>query len=235
MVREDKKLLGLPDSASEEVVQDAALNLVDSIIAKKALKDKAVVRTQAQQVEKITGKEANVAMADSSRFSSGSYPYLEQEDRAFAQCFRLSEDDFLKLSGGLKNYTIHRLNRAKARQASITAGEETKTFSVPKLPSNIEEAVGQIKVKEITEDQWAKYLLNEHMTKVAGIIDALKAHDNIQKTMDTQREQEAYRERQFKAARRVEFANRYLVSENSQSAKDYADQQWEIERRKQVG
>lgn len=158
-----------------------------------------------------------------SEYDRYSYPYLEAEDRAFAQCFRLSETEFLRMMGGLKTYTEHRLNREKARGASIEAGGQTKIFSVPTLPFNIESAMAQIKVEGLSETDWAKYLLGEQVKTVGGIMSALKA-DKEMKAWQARQEadKQASKERELQQLRDT-ASNRYGWKSDSQSAKDWAE------------
>jgi len=168
----------------------------------------------------------------SNGFGAFDYPYLSAEDIGFARCFRLTESDFLQMAGGLRRYTQFRLDRGRARGASITAGDETKTFSVPRLPSNTEEAMAQIKVEGLAETDWAQHLLSEQMKTVGGIMSALKADREIIDWQARQaKDKEVSTERTLMALRQ-KAASIYNVSADSQTAKDYAEEQLKIQSRK---
>jgi hypothetical protein len=145
------------------------------------------------------------------------YPYLVHEDAMFCRAFRLSEDDFLKLCGGLKRYTEHRLNRDKAR---------TQGFDVPRLVDNTEDAMAAIQVKELGEVDLASYLLSEQRGKVQGCVDTIKMNKQFKKLAEREEKEKAEsKERMLRGFRR-QAAGAFGWSEDSQSAKDWAEEQY---------
>lgn len=99
------------------------------------------------------------------------YPYLEEEDAKFAKAFRLSEDETLEIFGGLKGYTLHRLDRAKARGNG---------YEIPALPRSLESQMESLKFAEITEKQLAAQLVRDQREKVGGIMSLLKVNMEMQ-------------------------------------------------------
>jgi plasmid replication initiation protein len=160
-------------------------------------------------------------------YDAGSYPYFEAEDIAFCRCFRLTEDDFLKLAGGLKVYTEHRLNRQQARGATITNSLDEKTiFDVPRLPDNTEQAMARIQLPGVKESEFAAYLLKDQMNTVTGIIQALHADKGF-KAQAARDAEEKVNQRKYALERlAVEAAHLNGWSPDSQSAKDWAERKY---------
>ena len=159
---------------------------------------------------------------DGSLVETSKYPYLVFEDARFAKAFRLSEDEVLEMFGGLKGYSQHRLDRDKARNAG---------YEVPALSDNLEEHLESLKFTDTSEKQFATYLAGEQKEKIAGCLSAIKAEKEF--------EAEAKRETERKAAEKEytinalckEASGKFGVSPDSQTAKDWADQQYKIRSR----
>lgn len=167
-------------------------------------------------------------------YDTNSFPYLDGEDRLFCVAFRLTEDAFLKLCGGLKAYTQHRLNRSQARGATMTSlNGERMTFDVSRLPGSVEEAMDMIKLPGLKEDEFASYLLEEQITKARGIVDTLRAN-RVFADQEERRTEDLKNQREGALARlRREAASIYGWGEDSQSAKDWAEQKY-VERKGRV-
>ena len=172
--------------------------------------------------------KGGVRMAD--RFDGNQYPYLDSEDRTFAQCFRLTEDQFLEMAGGLKRYTEFRLNRSQARGATMTAfSGESLTFDVPRLPDNTEEAMALITMPNLKPEEYATHLLKVQMDKVQGIVDTLRANRAF-KAMAEREATEKANQREYEKER-VAKQNPYGWPSDSQSALDWAEGQLKAQRR----
>jgi hypothetical protein len=163
-----------------------------------------------------------------SNYDINSYPYLDGQDVAFARCFRLTESEFLTMAGGLKKYTEFRLDRQQAKGATMKSlSGETMTFNVPPLPDNVEEAMSRIQLPGLKEEQYAATILKEQMDKVAGIIGALRANRELKDDAErTANSRTSARERDMSSLRK-EAHDIYGWSEDSGSAKDWAEQKYQ--------
>lgn len=158
------------------------------------------------------------------KYSISQYTYLELEDAAFAQAFRLTEDQMFDLFGGIRSYTQFRLDRQTSRGASITSQTgETIKYDVPMLPSSTEAAMARMpQLPGLKEQEWAATILQEQRVKVQGIVDALRASKAIQADSDRiAKDRQTLREMDLAKYRR-EGANLFGWDEKSQSAEDYA-------------
>jgi hypothetical protein len=167
-----------------------------------------------------------------------SYPYLEAEDAAFCRAWRLSEDKFLDLAGGLKLYTQHRLDRAAARRASKTDGLSADTvkqlkekypgqkaeYSVPSLPTDLRPYLIRLKgMEDVGAEELARQLVSDQMTKVRGIVDAMQAVERLQaNAARAAADKESSRQWQLREFAK-EGAAKHGWKPDSQSAKDYAE------------
>jgi hypothetical protein len=173
------------------------------------------------------------------QFTMSDYPYLEPEDGRFCIAFRLSEDDFLNMAGGLKAYTQHRLDRTEARSA-IILGERSESekawhperpgdFRVPALPDSTLEAMKSIPPSipghPISEKEVAQFLLSEHVKKVKGILDGVKASKVVRAQADRAIEDKANSRKQ--EIQRLARNNPYGFKADSQSAMDWAISEYE--------
>lgn len=146
------------------------------------------------------------------------YPYLEGEDAAFAKAFRLSEDEALAMFGGLKGYTQHRLDRAKARGNGST---------VTALPNTIESQMEALKFTEVPEKKFAEHLVKQQMTQVQGCMAGIKATKELEAGMERDRETKVALKTQRLKELREESAARSGWSPDSQSAKDWAEAEYQ--------
>jgi hypothetical protein len=156
-----------------------------------------------------------------SDYSANSYPYLEASDAAFCRAFRLSEDKFLELCGGLKRYTQLRLDRQAARGATMADGS---AYSVPPLPTDIKPYLVKLKMSDVADStEIARQLLSDHMNKVTGINDASVASERLQAN-EARRiaDKESSRQWQLREFQKGAAA-RFGWKPDSQSAKDWAE------------
>jgi hypothetical protein len=159
-------------------------------------------------------------------FLTSDYQYLETGDRRFCQAFRLTEDEFLTMAGGLAAYTQHRLDRDEARRVSIAGGPEGRmTFSVPNLPDNLHTAMKGINLPGVDERGVARFLLSEHMKAVRGILDGVKAQGAVRAQVAQQTKDKAdSKQRELEALARN---NPYGWKPESQSAREWAEAQYD--------
>ncbi|MGD0794699.1 MAG: hypothetical protein ABR958_03785 [Dehalococcoidales bacterium] len=160
-------------------------------------------------------------------YTNQDYPYLADEDRRFAQAFRISEDEFFGMAGGLKAYTQFRLNRDEARQASVeTETGERQEFSVPTLPDNVNDAMKGIALPGVNEKDLARLVLEDQIKQVAGILDGIGAGKMVKEQADTQQRYKA--ESKASELKRIAANNPYGFPTDSQSAKDWAETQYQL-------
>jgi len=161
-------------------------------------------------------------------FGNQDYPYLASEDRNFAQAFRITEDEFLKMAGGLKAYTQFRLNRDEARQAGIeTETGERQGFSVPTLPDNVKDAMEGIALPGVTEKDLAKLVLEDQIKKVMGILDGIAAVKATNEQVS--RQQGIKAELKAKELKTTAANNPWGWPPDSQSARDWAASQYQLQ------
>jgi hypothetical protein len=181
--------------------------------------------------EIIKGKEDKTGMT-----TQANYPYLMGEDVNFARAFRLSEDDFLGFFGGLRGYTAFRLDRDRAR---------SEGFDVPRLPSRLEDVIASMNVAKVSEKDYATFLAKDMAAKVADINKTRKMNTFFKERMgiDTTKpikplhlaeDPKADDERLLKEFRN-EASRKLGVSEDSQTAQDYAAQELVLYKRRRIG
>jgi hypothetical protein len=184
-----------------------------------------------KQAESIKGKEDKTGMT-----TQANYPYLMGEDVNFARAFRLSEDDFLGFFGGLRGYTAFRLDRDRAR---------SEGFDVPRLPSRLEDVIASMNVAKVSEKDYATFLAKDMAAKVADINKTRKMNTFFKERMgiDTTKpikplhlaeDPKADDERLLKEFRN-EASRKLGVSEDSQTAQDYAAQELVLYKRRRIG
>lgn len=230
MPRTRKEILGLPEDASDEQVAEADRKMAAEIIAGtdthaalREQEEEARIRTRGQidgQFSgriKIQGGIKEIKLKEAMVREYDNYPYLLGEDARFAKAFRLSEDEALKLFGGLKNYTQHRLDRSKAR---------SEGHDVQALSDSLESHMDALRLTDITEKQLAAQLASDQVAKVKGITAGIKAGEAITKQADREKRGQAIVKESRLKELCEEAGARFGWEAASQSAKDWAEKEY---------
>jgi hypothetical protein len=146
---------------------------------------------------------------------------FEGEDVTFMTSYNLDEKQFLSLfSDGLAGYTLHRLDRARARGTG---------YDIPKLRSiESQQAVLRLSTQTgsgVTAEGLAKALISEQVKAVHGALEAAR----IKRAGEAEREEHAGRRLADKAARLKVLAekNPFGWKPDSRSAREWAEAELE--------
>ena len=146
------------------------------------------------------------------------YPYLTSEDANFCRAFRFSEDAMLAHFGGLKGYAQFTLDRSTARKAG---------YDVPSLPNSLEAELPKMQLKEVTEVGWGKLAVSDMKERVGGCLAAIKADKQFTALRNKEVADKERRVKLDMEALRKQAAATFGVKSDSQTAKDWAEAEYE--------